>query len=137
MQTDFPDGRHRAADELFCHPGGFSVPDHVSGKRPRIAYINCAIDEGNLRPGLDAILRESGSEGNIDASSLAFRVAPRINAAGRMGSAYRALKLLLSQNIDEAAEIAREISEANAQRQAIEGDITKEAINIIEKNPAI
>ncbi len=105
--------------------------------RSGIAYINCAIDEGNLRPGLDAILRESGSEGNVDASSLAFRVAPRINAAGRMGSAYRALKLLLAQDIDEAAEIAREISEANARRQAIEGDITKEAIDIIEKNPDI
>lgn len=105
--------------------------------RSGIAYVNCAIDEGNLRPGLDAILKESGSEGSVDASSLAFRVAPRINAAGRMGSAYRALKLLLSQNIDEATEIAREISEANAQRQAIEGDITKEAIDIIEKNPNI
>ena len=105
--------------------------------RSGIAYVNCAIDEGKLRPGLDAILRESGSEGNVDASSLAFRVAPRINAAGRMGSAYRALKLLLAQDIEEATEIAREISEANAQRQAIEGDITKEAIDIIEKNSNI
>ncbi len=105
--------------------------------RSGIAYINCAIDEGNLRPGIDAILKESGSEGSVDATSLAFRVAPRINAAGRMGSAFRALKLLLSQSCDEAAEIAREISEANAQRQAIEAEITKEAIDIIESNPDI
>ncbi len=105
--------------------------------RSGIAYINCAISEGNLRPGLDAILKESGSEGSVDASSLAFRVAPRINAAGRMGSAYRALKLLLSQNSNEATELACEISEANARRQAIEGDITKEAIAIIEDNSNI
>ncbi len=105
--------------------------------RSGIAYINCAIDEGNLRPGIDAILKESGSEGSVDATSLAFRVAPRINAAGRMGSAFRALKLLLSQSSDEATEIAREISEANAQRQAIEAEITKEAIDIIESNPDI
>ncbi len=105
--------------------------------RSGIAYINAAISEGSLRTGLAALLKESGSEGPVEASTLAFRVAPRINAAGRMGSAGRALKLLLSQNEEEASLIAREISEANAQRQSTEAEITEDAIEIIESNPVI
>lgn len=105
--------------------------------RSGLAYINGAIAEGNLRPGIRALLEETGNEGSIDASTLAFRLSPRINAAGRMGSAERALKLLLAESIDEAKEIAAEIASANAGRQSIEADITAEAVEIIENNADI
>ncbi len=105
--------------------------------RSGLAFMRGAVETGTLRLGLSALLDVSGSSGALDASALAFRLAPRINAAGRMGSAERALKLLLTDNEDEAKALAGEISEANAQRQAVESDITKEAIEIIEKNPQI
>ncbi len=105
--------------------------------RSGLAYINGAIAEGNLRPGIRALLEETGNDGSIDASALAFRLSPRINAAGRMGSAERALKLLLAESIDEAKEIAAEIASANAGRQSIEADITAEAVEIIENNADI
>ncbi len=105
--------------------------------RSGVAFMNAALNDGSLRKGFKALIEVSGSQGSLDATSLAFRFAPRINAAGRMGSAERALKLLLTDDIREACALAEEISEANAQRQAIEGDITKEAIEIIEKNPHI
>lgn len=105
--------------------------------RSGVAFINLAMANGTLRKGIDALLKESGSTGPLDASSLAFRIGPRINAAGRMGSAERALKLLLTKDSAEAEEIAKEISQANAERQETEARITEAAVEIIEKSPHI
>ena len=102
-----------------------------------VAFINLAISNGTLREGLKALFDESASAGPVDASSLAFRIGPRINAAGRMGSAERALKLLLTEDATEAKAIAEEISRANAERQETESGITEAAIRIIEENPQI
>ena len=93
-----------------------------------VAFINLAISNGTLREGLKALFDESASAGPVDASSLAFRIGPRINAAGRMGSAERALKLLLTEDATEAKAIAEEISRANAERQETESGITEAAI---------
>lgn len=105
--------------------------------RSGIAFFNAALEDGTIRQGLKALLDVSGSSGLLDSSSLAYRIAPRINAAGRMGSAERALKLLLTQEKAEAVEIAEEISNANAERQAIETQITASAVEYIEANPKI
>ncbi len=105
--------------------------------RSGIAFMNAALEDGTLRLGLRALLDSSGSTGSLDSSSVAYRIAPRINAAGRMGSAERALKLLLTDDITEAKEIAEEISDANAERQATETQITASAVKYIEANPDI
>ncbi len=105
--------------------------------RAGVAFVNLALEQKTLRYGVKALLDESATTGPVDAATLAFRLAPRINAAGRMGSAERALKLLLTPSYQEAKELAREISEANSQRQSIEGEITSTAIEIIENNPKI
>lgn len=105
--------------------------------RSGIAFMNAALEDGTLRLGLKALLDASGSTGSLDSSSVAYRIAPRVNAAGRMGSAERALKLLLTEDINEAKEIAEEVSNANAQRQAIETEITACAIEYIENAPGI
>ncbi len=105
--------------------------------RSGVAFINLAKENKTLRKGIVALLEESGNAGPLDASSLAFRIAPRINAAGRMGSAERALRLLLTNDTAEAQEIAKEISQANADRQETESKITEAAVEIIENNPHI
>ena len=105
--------------------------------RSGIAFMNAALEEGTLRLGLKALLEASGSTGALDSSSVAYRIAPRVNAAGRMGSAERALKLLLTDDVNEAKEIAEEVSNANAQRQATETEITACAVECIEKAPEI
>ena len=105
--------------------------------RSGIAFMNAALEDGTLRTGLKALLDASGSTGALDSSSVAYRIAPRVNAAGRMGSAERALKLLLTDDINEAKEIAEEVSEANALRQATETEITASAIEYIESAPKI
>ncbi len=105
--------------------------------RSGIAFMNAALTEGSLRTGLKALMDICDPSGVVNSGSLAFRFAPRINAAGRMKSANRALQLLLAQDKAEAEDIAREISDANTQRQSVEGGITESAIEIIESNPYI
>ena len=105
--------------------------------RSGIAFMNAALEDGTLRLGLKALLEASGSSSALDSSSVAYRIAPRVNAAGRMGSAERALKLLLTEDASEAKEIAEEVSNANALRQATETEITASAIEYIENAPEI
>ncbi len=66
----------------------------------------------------------------ITASSIAFGIVPRINAAGRMGSAVTALELLITNNPDRADELAEQICKENTKRHETEAKITAEA----EKN---
>ncbi len=82
--------------------------------------------------GLKALINLSGFS-KIDSTTVAFGIAPRLNACGRMGHAYEALNLLFSNNINEAIENAKNIIEYNTQRQSLEKKIYDEAITMIEK----
>ena len=80
------------------------------------------------RPGIAAMLRESSIEpARLNASSIGFSLAPRLNAAGRLGRASIAAKLLLTRDEDSAASLAKELCELNRKRQSIENEIWKEA----------
>ncbi len=105
--------------------------------RSGLAFINAALSDGSLRKGIKALIDVSAAGDSLDSSGLAFRLAPRINAAGRMGSAEDALKLLLCDDKDEASALAEKISGANAERQSIEAKITESAVEYIESNPRI
>lgn len=85
--------------------------------------------------GLSALLQVAGvSHDNINASRVAFGICPRINAAGRMGKAERAVELLCSSNMLEALKIADEIDKENSLRQQIEKNIFEQAVLKIEQN---
>ena len=83
-------------------------------------------------PGLKALITSSTLK-NIDSSAISFGLAPRINACGRMGQAELALKMLLTDNLKEAVDIATKLQEMNRNRQEIERGIINEAIEQIEK----
>ncbi len=77
------------------------------------------------RPGIAALLAAAGvAASNVDVETLAFAVAPRINAAGRMGEALVAARLLLSETPEEASALAAELETANTSRR----DLTKTTI---------
>lgn len=105
--------------------------------RSGVAFINAAIADGSLRKGLRALIEAGGSATKLDATAIAYRIAPRINAAGRMGSAERALKLLLCDDEAQARELAEEISNANSLRQSTESEIAEAAIAYTESHPEI
>ena len=64
----------------------------------------------------------------IDSSTVSFGIAPRINACGRMGHQEEALDLFLTDNIVEAKEITNQLNKYNSERQEIEGNIYKQAL---------
>ena len=78
--------------------------------------------------GLRALMRVAKVDpGRIDARTLGFRLAPRINAAGRLARADAALELLLTHDEDRATAIAEELDRANADRRFVESRILHEA----------
>lgn len=90
--------------------------------------------KSNPTVGLSALMNIAGIEENkVDSGRIAFGLCPRINAAGRMGKANRAVSLLTCENMLEALKIADDIDSDNALRQQIEKKIYSEAVEIIEK----
>ena len=67
----------------------------------------------------------------VSASSIGFMLAPRINAAGRMGQIDLAVELFLTDDPDKAAEAARGLCELNRQRQAVESEIYRQAVSML------
>ncbi|CAN5142445.1 hypothetical protein BH09ACT13_BH09ACT13_14910 [soil metagenome] len=73
----------------------------------------------------------------LDASSIGFRLAPRINAAGRLCRPDIALELILTEDPDRAKELAEELEVLNRERQAVEDRILREAIDHVESLPEV
>ncbi|AEJ30739.1 single-stranded-DNA-specific exonuclease RecJ [Leuconostoc sp. C2] len=73
------------------------------------------------RPGLSALLKNAGQANNqpIISETVSFKIAPRLNAVGRLGDASLALDLLLSQDADTATDMASQIEAINVERQEI------------------
>ncbi len=97
-----------------------------------------------VRAGLDVLRRKAPvglaalmdiarvSPSELDAYHFGFVIGPRINAAGRLGNADLGLRLLLTDDHDEARLIAEELDAANKERKRIEDDILKQAVAVIE-----
>lgn len=82
---------------------------------------------GDVRnPGLRALLRESGLKGIPNATEVGFRIAPAINASGRMDSAGQAVRMFLTASDEEATRIARELFALNHERQTAERAVVAE-----------
>ncbi|MCL2030391.1 MAG: single-stranded-DNA-specific exonuclease RecJ [Oscillospiraceae bacterium] len=81
------------------------------------------------RPGLRALMRETGCEGRVTARAVAFKLAPRLNAAGRMDRADAAVELLLCAGAEEAERLAVLLGELNLTRKSIAGDVLRQALS--------
>lgn len=125
----------------------------IKGENRIIVKYGLNMIENNPRMGISALIDASsglkhdtrGSKrrsGKITSGYVGYTLAPRINAAGRIKTASRAVELFLSDDIDTARSIAEELCETNKERQAEENKIMKEAYKKledydIENNPVI
>jgi len=88
------------------------------------------------RPGLQALMRNAHVDpAAVDAGAVGFRLAPRINAAGRLGRPDAALELLLTTDAEEAKRLAGELETLNQDRQAVENRILRAAVAEVESWP--
>ncbi|SDK56108.1 single-stranded-DNA-specific exonuclease RecJ [Natronincola ferrireducens] len=86
--------------------------------------------------GLQALIEISNlKDKKLNASHIGFGLAPRINAAGRIGSADIGVRLFTTENREEAKKLAKMLDEENYNRQQVEAEILDEAIKMIEENP--
>ena len=89
------------------------------------------------KPGLRALMRVAGVDpATVDATAVGFRLAPRLNAAGRLGRPDVGLHLVLTQDEREADLLANELEMLNRDRQAVEERILREAVAVVEAWPA-
>lgn len=117
-----------------------TVADVVSltGENRRLVRIGLQIIQNSERMGLRILMDMAGlTNKTITSSSVAFIIAPRINAAGRLGNAERAVRLLISEDEDETTEIATQLTNENKERHTIEQIINREASEMISNDPSL
>lgn len=91
--------------------------------------------ENGLRPGFAALFKLAGwksENGVIDATDVGFKLGPRLNAAGRLGSAMAATELMMTSNQMRAVELAEFLHGENAARQELEKKAVEHALSMVE-----
>jgi single-stranded-DNA-specific exonuclease len=104
----------------------------LTGENRVLASIGLGRLRSAPRPGLAALLEVAGGKlGSIDAGTVGFRLAPRLNAAGRLEDASRALELLGCADRETALPLALRLNELNHERQGIEAAILAAAVEMV------
>jgi len=119
--------------DLLCLGTVADVMPLVGENRAFVAHGLKALSR-NTRPGVTALLAECGSDSRtITANTVGYTLAPRINAAGRMGQVELATELFLTGDIHRAEALARELCSLNRQRQDVEAEIYRQAVSMLPK----
>ncbi|MBR3528258.1 MAG: single-stranded-DNA-specific exonuclease RecJ [Bacteroidales bacterium] len=125
----------------------------IMGENRVLAAYGLKVINTRPRPGLEAILtyghieprskedrmdnpeKDSYFEKDLNISDLVFLVGPRINAAGRIHSAFDSVRLLLAENMSVASKLAEEINNYNKERKGLDTLATEEAKKRLESDP--
>ena len=93
---------------------------------------------GRCRPGLAALCEVAGvAVGEVTAATLAYQIAPRLNAAGRLDDMTVGVRCLLSESPGEALELAKRLDALNLQRRAIESRMRAEALELVDAEAVV
>ncbi len=106
----------------------------LTGENRILSRLGLAELNKRERPGIHALCEAAGHKLDqpLDGYSLSFKLGPRINAAGRMDTADKAVELLTTDSDDVAARIAPLLNKANQERRELEREIQEQAVEIIE-----
>ena len=108
----------------------------LTGENRYIVRRGLEMLENPGRPGMRALLSESGAASRrISAATIGFTLAPRLNAAGRLGCTEAAVKLLLTADERDAELCAAELCRLNRERQELEQDIWEQAHEMLRRSP--
>ncbi|MBE6558338.1 MAG: single-stranded-DNA-specific exonuclease RecJ [Ruminococcaceae bacterium] len=121
-----------ADENRFIVSRGLSLLEHTD--RPGLAALLDAISGNHtIRPAAGAAQKPRRK---VNAGLVGYGIAPRINAAGRISHAMKAVDLLLAESQEEAVPLAEELCSINTQRQAEENSIAEQAYRMIEEQLA-
>jgi single-stranded-DNA-specific exonuclease len=115
-----------------------TIADIVPLKDENRVFVKTGLEiiQSGERVGLKSLAKASGFFKQVlDSEDIAFRLAPRLNAAGRIAHAEWAAKLLMADQEDKASELARFLNELNIQRQEFEQNTFEDILNQIHHNP--
>lgn len=108
----------------------------LTGENRKLVKRGLQMLQNTENMGLNALLQLAGLEDKtLTAENVAFGIVPRINAAGRMGSARLAMELLLCESEEEAADLAQKINDLNKQRQQQENFIMEDIERLLSEHP--
>lgn len=130
-------GWHRLDGERWLDLAAISTIGDVvplRGENRRIVRAGLRALERTERPGLRALLEIAGAgNGALDAETVGFQIAPRINSAGRLGDASIAVEALLEADPERARELADSLNELNRERRQISDKAWQRAQEQIEQ----
>ena len=107
------------------------------GQNRMLVSVGVARMAHSIWPGIRAIMNVAGvGVSDVSSDDLAYRVAPRLNAPGRMGDSRMGLQVLMSENQSEAHVLAHKIDAANVRRQTLEQEILEQALGMIDDRMA-
>ena len=110
----------------------------LAGENRVMARLGLAALQRPAQAGLSALLKQAGLEGHpVTAGDVGFRIAPRLNAAGRMENATDVIELLTTQDPARAGEIAERLDRLNRERQQMEERIVKEIVARVAERPEL
>ena len=130
------------APELLRRYGDLAALGTVADVMPVLGENRLLIRSGleqmqsDPRPGVRALIRAAGvNPARLDAGALGFTLAPRLNAAGRLGETGTAVRLLRTDSEEEADALAEQLCELNRRRQSIESQVLEEALALLPAAP--
>ena len=119
-------------DLLTVSIGADIVP--MTGENRVFSYFGLKQINTQPRAGLKALMDIANKIKELSISDVVFGIAPRINAAGRIEHAKKAVEILVEQDLDRAKKLASFIEENNVTRRNLDQNITKEALEMIDEN---
>jgi single-stranded-DNA-specific exonuclease len=132
--------RGRSVEDLYRYLDLVAIPTiadlvPLTGENRILARFGLKVLGRTPNPGLRALLGVAGvkSDRPINAGQIAFIIGPRINAVGRMGDSMRGVRLLLTEDENEAKEIAGVVDEENRVRQEVDRATLEEADALLQE----
>lgn len=108
----------------------------MSGENRALAFLGLKKANTNPNKGIRALAKLSGLSGSFHIQNLVFMIAPRVNAAGRMDDARKAVELFTAESDELALQYAQALHADNDERKQVDRSITQEALQQIQANPA-
>lgn len=108
----------------------------ITGENRILAYYGLEKVNQNPCPGIKALMELAAVQKTMYITNLVFIIAPRVNAAGRMDDARKAVQLFIEQDPQRALSFAQMLHSDNADRREADSSITEEALALIEADPA-